>query len=78
LPYDADTSACWFAGPRLEGERCSTTTAESSCEAGLYCSPIDSLCYALCDPSAVDTCTAPDRCVTVQDSAQDPWFGLCL
>ncbi|MBM4392938.1 MAG: amidohydrolase family protein [Deltaproteobacteria bacterium] len=72
IPYDEDTNACWYGGPRVAGEACDTTAAETSCAPGLYCSPVTSRCYALCDGECeVGSCHAVDR------SDGSRWFGLC-
>ena len=77
IPYDMDTNACWYAGPRRAGQSCSTAYEATSCEAGGYCSAVDSLCYDLCDPLAMDSC-AIGRCHRYDTSAGEPWFGLCF
>lgn len=78
LPYDEDTNACWYAGPRGVGQTCATTNAATSCEAGLYCSPIDAHCYALCESGGPDTCAWPSACATIPRDDGSAWFGLCL
>ena len=78
LPYDEDTNACWYAGPRVVGQTCATTTESTSCEAGLYCSPVDAHCYALCLPEGPESCARPSRCVVIPKADGSQWFGLCL
>lgn len=78
LPYDEDTNACWYAGPRVVGQTCSTAYAATSCEAGLYCSPIDAHCYALCEPGGLESCARPSTCVVIPKADGAVWFGLCL
>lgn len=78
LPYDEDTNACWYAGPRVIGQTCDTSFASTSCEAGLYCSPIDARCYALCEPGGPESCLRPSTCVVIPKADGATWFGLCL
>ncbi len=64
VPLDLDTSGCFEAGPRLTGQSCDPMVPATACEAGLYCSSIDGVCYELCDPSWVaDPCALPRSCV---------------
>ena len=72
LPFDEDTNACWYGGPRRAGETCDTSAAETSCAPGLYCSPVDAHCYALCDGSC-----EVGSCHPVERSDGSRWFGLC-
>lgn len=76
IPYDADTAACWYGGPRTEGQACSAAAPATACAPGLTCSTLDGRCYQLCDPEAPDTCTR-GRCRTQYADADVPWFGLC-
>jgi len=76
VPGDLDTGVCWPSGPRAAGENCNSVDPGSYCERGHLCSPVDSTCYALCDPDA-DSCTA-GTCQWQQDSGGNNWFGLCL
>lgn len=78
VPVDSNTSVCRAAGPRSAGQTCTQGPA-GACAKGLYCSPIDGLCYALCDPaSATPGCTLPLKCEQQVASPTVPWFGLCL
>ncbi len=72
IPYDEDTNACWYGGPRLAGETCDTSAAETSCAPGLYCSPVNARCYALCDGDC-----EVGSCHPVERSDGSRWFGLC-
>lgn len=79
VPYDHDTSACWWGGPRTEGEACTWDDPATACRPGLFCSWIDATCYALCDPDAADPgCASGQRCVRQEAADGVPWFGLCL
>lgn len=78
IPYDADTNACWYGGPRTAGQRCGWNDPAEACQPGLYCSTIDARCYTLCDPDGPDTCAAPATCQRQYADAGTPWFGLCL
>ncbi len=76
VPVDRDTNRCWPAGPRQPFEACDATVAALRCAQGSFCSRVDSVCTALCDPDGPDTC-AVGTCVTVYESGA-PWFGACL
>jgi imidazolonepropionase-like amidohydrolase len=77
VPYDLDTAACWYGGPRGPGDRCSWDEPDAACEPGLFCSHIDARCYVLCDPDAPDTC-AVGSCQRQRAEGGEAWFGLCL
>lgn len=76
VPYDGDTSACWYGGPRRAGEACGWDDPAVACAPGLFCSRIDGRCYTLCDPEGPESCPT-GRCRTQRTSAGEPWFGLC-
>ncbi len=77
LPYDEDTSACWFGGTRVAGQHCDASSAATACAPGGYCSPVDGRCYLLCDPEGPDRCERPATCRSVAREDGTPWFGLC-
>jgi hypothetical protein len=77
VPADLDTTLCFPSGDRTEGEACSWTDSNLYCGQGLYCSPVDGVCYALCDPAGPDRC-AHGRCRAQAADDGSPWFGLCL
>lgn len=78
-PFDTDTNGCLLTGDQPEGAACVYTSEGSSCQVGLYCSPIDAKCYRLCDPTGGSgTCTPPTSCVQQQAAPGVGWFGLCL
>lgn len=75
-PVDLNSTVCQGSGPKLPGEYCYPFALSLSCEQGAYCSPIDELCYQLCDPSAlsgVSVCQIGEVCHEQGTS----WFGLC-
>ena len=74
VPVDIDTNSCWPSGARAAGQTCSWSDPAFYCAQGLFCSWIDSHCYALCDPDDADACTGCTR----QFVEGKPWFGLCL
>ncbi len=78
VPFDGDTNGCWTSGPRAVGQTCSWDDADLACGVGLYCSLLDSRCYALCDPAAADTCPGARRCVEQESAPGVPWFGVCI
>ncbi len=75
LPFDEDTNACWHGGPGEAGDRCDGSAAATACAPGLYCSPVDARCYALCDP-VLPACEA-GSCHVVSRSDGSAWFGVC-
>jgi len=77
IPYDEDTNACWYAGPRGEGEPCDTSAATTSCVAGLECSGAPGRCYRMCDPSGPETCGSVAMCQPVRREDGSVWFGVC-
>jgi imidazolonepropionase-like amidohydrolase len=78
-PFDTDTNGCLLTGNQPEGAACAYTSEGSSCQVGLYCSPIDAKCYRLCDPNGGgNSCTPPTTCVQQQAASGVGWFGLCL
>ncbi len=77
LPMDLDTSTCWPAGPRGQGETCSAADASLRCAEGHYCSPVSGLCLQLCDPELDDDPCAVGRCRQAYASDGSSWFGLC-
>ena len=79
VPYDLDTFGCVPAGPRGEGQSCSTASTATACESGLYCSTLDARCYAYCDPAlGADQPVCGNRRCQAQYVGPDEWFGLCL
>ncbi len=78
IPYDSDTNACWYGGPRQVGQTCSTASAATSCEPGLFCSSITLTCFQLCDPAGADVCAGQTSCLRQVTPRGAPWFGLCL
>lgn len=78
-PQDENTNACRQAASQPAGGYCSYTDLGSTCGVGLYCSPLDEKCYALCDPAGGESCTTPSTCMAqaASDHGAD-WFGLCL
>ena len=77
LPMDLDTSTCWPAGPRAQGETCSAAEPALRCAEDHYCSPVSGLCLKLCDPALdVNPCEV-GRCRQTYTSDGSPWFGLC-
>lgn len=78
IPYDGDTSACWYGGPQKVGQPCSTAAAATSCQPGLFCSTIASTCFQLCDPTGPKSCVGAQSCVRQFTPKGAPWFGLCL
>ncbi|MCK6520282.1 amidohydrolase family protein [Myxococcota bacterium] len=77
LPMDLDTSTCWPAGLRGQGETCSASDPSARCEEGHYCSPVSGVCLQLCDPDGSGDPCAVGRCRQVYASEGSPWFGLC-
>jgi len=77
LPMDLDTNTCWPAGPRAQGETCSTVDPTLRCEEDHYCSPVSGVCLKLCDPEEGGDPCEVGRCRQVYASNGSSWFGLC-
>ena len=77
IPADIDTSYCWPAGQRQQGQTCDWSPAGNLCAEGLYCSPVSSRCLTICDPSAADPGCPVGQCRSQYGEQGGFFFGLC-
>jgi imidazolonepropionase-like amidohydrolase len=77
VPADLDSSYCWPAGNRGQGQVCGWDVNGPLCDKGLYCSPVSGRCLTLCDPSADDPGCPIGTCQTQLGELGSEWFGLC-
>jgi imidazolonepropionase-like amidohydrolase len=78
-PLDADTNGCVASGTKGVGESCQINLPGEACRNGLYCSPIDSTCYRMCEPgAAMSMCGPGTSCQWQETPGGEEWFGLCL
>jgi len=77
IPADIDTSYCWPAGQRQQGQTCGWDPNGALCAEGLYCSPVSSRCLTLCDPSAADPGCPVGQCRPQYGENGTFFFGLC-
>jgi hypothetical protein len=74
VPLDLDTSGCFPAGPRADGDACDPYDLDTSCGPGLVCTLDDGRCHVPCPPGS-DGC-AHGSCEVIR-AAGTPWFGVC-
>jgi imidazolonepropionase-like amidohydrolase len=71
-PLDLDTSGCFPAGPRQDGQSCDPASTATACAPGLVCTLDDARCHRPCQSSS----PACPHCEVISLGGT-PWFGVC-